>query len=94
MSRKNSKKMFGKTGEKCSHTLCHMLKNSKKADSMYDIYMLNPMAPVMETMRRIWFGSGEVPGGYLAGSIAVSAIVLAAGVWIFQKTQRTFADKI
>lgn len=67
---------------------------SQVPDSMYDIYMLNPMAPVMETMRRIWFGSGEVPGGYLAGSIAVSAIVLAAGVWIFQKTQRTFADKI
>ena len=26
--------MFGKTGEKCSHTLCHMLKNSKKADKL------------------------------------------------------------
>ena len=34
MSRKNSKKMFGKTVEKCSHTLCHMLKNSKKADKL------------------------------------------------------------
>lgn len=67
---------------------------SQVPESMYGIYMLNPMAPVMESMRRIWFGSGEVPGGYLAGSIALSMTVLAVGVWIFQKAQRTFADKI
>lgn len=67
---------------------------SQVPDSMYGLYMLNPMAPVMETMRRLWFGSGEVPGGYLAVSAAVSMAVLAIGVWIYQKTQRTFADKI
>lgn len=67
---------------------------SQIPDKWRGIMMLNPMAPVVETFRRIWFGTGEIPAGYLAVSAFVTLIVLLIGVAVFQRTQRTFMDTI
>lgn len=58
------------------------------------IMMLNPMAPVVETFRRIWFGTGDVPAGYLAVSICVTLVILGIGLALFQRAQRSFMDTI
>lgn len=58
------------------------------------IMMLNPMAPVVESFRRSWFGTGEMPAGWLLASACVTLGVLAAGLAMFQRTQRTFMDTV
>lgn len=58
------------------------------------IMMLNPMAPVVESFRRIWFGTGDIPGGYLAVSACVTLVILIIGVALFRRAQRSFMDTI
>jgi lipopolysaccharide transport system permease protein len=56
------------------------------------IYMLNPIAPIMQAWRWSVLGVGQVYWGYLAYAAAVSVIVLFVGVVVFRRMERTFAD--
>lgn len=56
--------------------------------------LCNPVASVMEAWRTVWFGTGSIFYGALAGSILVTVVILVIGLMAFQKTQRTFADRI
>lgn len=58
------------------------------------LLMLNPMAPVVETARFIWFGSGTYQPGYLLISAGMTVLVLAVAVRIFQRAQRSFTDTV
>lgn len=58
------------------------------------LFLCNPVAPVLETWRVIWFGTGNIPWRALALSMIVTMIVLGIGLSVFQKTQRAFADRI
>jgi lipopolysaccharide transport system permease protein len=55
---------------------------------------LNPVAGVVEGFRWALLGKGERPGAILAGSLAVVALLLIAGLHYFRKVEKTFADVI
>ncbi len=55
---------------------------------------LNPMAPVIETFRYAFLGTGELPLMYLAISMIVTVVVLAIGVVLFSKVEKTFMDTV
>lgn len=58
------------------------------------VMALNPLAPLVETMRYLLLGRGDVqPGQYLC-SAAIAAFLLLVGVMMFQRTERTFIDTV
>ena len=58
------------------------------------IYMLNPMSPIMEGWRNVVIGSGNFYWGYWWISWGVTILVLAIGVILFSKIEKTFMDTV
>lgn len=58
------------------------------------VAMLNPVAPVIEITRYAFLGTGMLPLGYWAISILLTAVVLAIGVVLFSKVEKTFMDTV
>lgn len=58
------------------------------------IYMLNPMTPVINTLRYAFLGTGSFELGYYLMSWCVTAIVLALGVILFNRVEKTFMDTV
>lgn len=59
-----------------------------------EIYMLNPMSPIMECWRNAVIGSGNFCWGYWWISWGVTILVLAIGVILFSKIEKTFMDTV
>ena len=59
------------------------------------LYALNPMVGVIDGFRWCLLGRANQidPDGFIL-SLAVTAFLLALGIWYFRKTERTFADVI
>jgi lipopolysaccharide transport system permease protein len=57
-------------------------------------YMLNPIAPIMNLWRYAILGSGTPHYGYWGISWVVTAVVLAVGVVLFSKVEKTFMDTV
>jgi lipopolysaccharide transport system permease protein len=58
------------------------------------LYMLNPMAGVIDSYRRVLL-HGESPDfGYLASALGVAVIAVVAAYLFFKRAERTFADVI
>ncbi|CAN5868621.1 ABC transporter permease [soil metagenome] len=58
------------------------------------IYLLNPLAPLLEAFRWSLLGVGEVLWGHLLYSAACAATALIAGAFVFKRMERKFADVI
>ncbi|WP_304962945.1 ABC transporter permease, partial [Thomasclavelia cocleata] len=58
------------------------------------ILLLNPVAPIVETFRYAFLGSGSIPWLYLGISFVTTLIVLFSGIILFNKVQKTFMDTI
>lgn len=58
------------------------------------VYMLNPMAPIIEFFRSAYLGAGAFCAGDLALSALVTAAVLFLGVVLFNRVEKTFMDAI
>ena len=56
------------------------------------LFLLNPLAPVIEQMRAVSFQGQGINWGLYAALFISSALVAWAGLWWFQKTRRGFAD--
>lgn len=67
---------------------------SKIPKGMHTIFMLNPMAPIVESFRAIWFGNAEIPYRYLGISVLLTGVILAVGIILFQRAQRIFLDTV
>ena len=67
---------------------------SQAPDMLKGIIMLNPMAPIIESFRYAFLGSGTFPVKYLCISIVTSMAILAAGVLVFNKVEKTFMDTV
>jgi len=63
-------------------------------DSLMGIYMLNPMTPIINTMRYAFLGVGEFDLFYYLISWAITLVVLFVGILMYNKVERTFADTI
>lgn len=61
----------------------------------YKPYVLaNPMTPVVETFKTAMLGVGQVDYLYLAYSFVFMIALLAVGIIIFNKVERTFMDTV
>ena len=66
----------------------------EKMPQLYHVYMLNPMAPVVEAFRNIFLGVGSISIKYLLISFAVSIFLCFIGIIVFNRAEKTFTDKI
>ena len=56
---------------------------------------LNPVTPIIETFKHGALGAGEFVGwGWLAYSFVVMVIILAIGILIFNRVQKSFMDTV
>lgn len=67
---------------------------SKIPESLRMIFMLNPMAPIVETFRSIWFTNEIMPTEYLLLSVVTTGLILSLGAVLFQKAQKNFLDTV
>ena len=59
-----------------------------------DLYMLNPMTPIINTFRYAFLGVGSVDLGYYLLSWGVTAVILFFGVVLFNRVEKTFMDTV
>jgi lipopolysaccharide transport system permease protein len=62
--------------------------------TLRNIILLNPMAPIVETFRYAFLGTGQIPFLHLGISAIVTVVVLAIGVIIFSRVEKTFMDTV
>lgn len=58
------------------------------------LYMLNPLAPIMECWRSAVIGSGDFQWGYWGISWLTTLVALFLGVILFSKVEKTFMDTV
>lgn len=58
------------------------------------LFILNPMVPVIESFRFIFFGTGIIELWQLAVSLAISLLILFAGLMLFQRVERNCVDTL
>jgi lipopolysaccharide transport system permease protein len=63
-------------------------------DSVRRFYLLNPVAPVLDSLRSALLGRGDIHWKALAVSTSLSVIVLVAGTLFFLQQDRHYADVI
>lgn len=64
------------------------------SEKYFNIYMLNPMAPIMECWRNALLGSGNFYWGYWGISWIFTLIVLILGIILFSRIEKTFMDTV
>lgn len=58
------------------------------------LYLLNPVAPIVESFRGAWFGTETASLGAIGISVGMTAVILVLGLWMFHRAQRKFIDTI
>jgi lipopolysaccharide transport system permease protein len=58
------------------------------------VYSLNPMAGVIAGFRWSLFGLADPPTVLLAGSVISTSLLLASGLLVFRRLERSFADRV
>ena len=58
------------------------------------IYMLNPVTPIVTTIRYALFGTGYFNLGWYCLSLAVTVVVFFLGIAMFNRIERTFMDTV
>lgn len=67
---------------------------SQIPDSFRFIMLLNPVAPIMETFRYAFLGSGSFEWFFLLISAAVTAVLLILGMIVFNQVEKNFIDTV
>jgi len=61
----------------------------------YKLWIIaNPMTPIVETVKTAMLGVGEVNYMYLLYSLVFTIVLLAMGIVIFNKVEKTFMDTV
>lgn len=63
-------------------------------ESVMNFYMLNPMTPVINTLRYAFLGVGRFQPMYYLISWVVTLVVLFLGVILFNRVEKTFMDTV
>jgi lipopolysaccharide transport system permease protein len=58
------------------------------------ILAVNPMAPVIELFRYAFFGVGIVSPAYIGASLTITFAVLAVGILLFSRIEKSFIDTV
>ncbi len=62
---------------------------------LYTLMCINPVTPVIETFKHGALGAGEFVGwGWLAYSFGFMVLLLALGILVFNKVQKSFMDTV
>lgn len=67
---------------------------SQIPESFRWIMLLNPVAPVVETFRYAFLGSGSFEWIYLLISAVVTAVILILGMIVFNQVEKNFIDTV
>ena len=63
-------------------------------ENLLGIYMLNPVTPIVTTMRYAFFGVGYFNLTYYLISVAFTLVVFFVGLVMFNRIERTFMDTV
>ena len=58
------------------------------------VYMINPMASVVELFREAYLGAGSFDIRYYLLSVGVTLLLLFGGLVLFSRTEKTFMDTV
>lgn len=80
----------------CSPVAYDMFSRSQLATGtlLYNIYMLNPVTPVINVFRYAFLGTGEIDWLFYGISIATTVLVAFLGAMMFSKSEKTFMDTV
>ena len=67
---------------------------SKVPESFRWLMLCNPVAPIVETFRCAFLGSGEFHWAFWLLSLAVTAVVVFFGILVFNKVEKNFIDTV
>lgn len=67
-----------------------MVKNS----TLHTLMSLNPVTPLMETIKYCLLGVGDLSWPWLMYSIGITLLLLFLGLLFFQRTQKSFLDTV
>ena len=67
---------------------------SRIPDRLRTLFLLNPMAPIVENYRHAFLGSGSFEMFYWLISLAVTALILVFGIVVFNKVEKNFIDTV
>ncbi len=67
---------------------------SKLPDQYRWIMLVNPMTSIIETFRYAFLGTGTFNWSQLGSTAAATAVILAAGVLLFNHVEKTFMDTV
>lgn len=62
--------------------------------TIYSLYMLNPVTPIVNAFRYAYLGTGAIDWFYYAISWVTTIAVAAIGVILFSKVEKTFMDTV
>lgn len=61
---------------------------------LYNLYMLNPVSPLINIFRYAYLGTGEIDWLFYGISWVTTVIVAVLGVFLFARVERTFMDTV
>ena len=67
---------------------------SKVPESFRWLMLCNPVAPIVETFRCAFLGSGEFHWAFWLLGLAVTAVVVFFGILVFNKVEKNFIDTV
>jgi lipopolysaccharide transport system permease protein len=73
---------------------CVVYPLSQISDKWRWLFVLNPMVPIIEAMRLALFGKGSVQPLDLVISVAMTLVLLFAGLLMFNRAEKTFMDTV
>jgi lipopolysaccharide transport system permease protein len=77
-----------------AYALSYVEGNERIPELYRTLYMLNPLASLLEAFRWSILGVGTLHWGYLAYAAAASILTFVAGAYLFKRMERSFADVI
>ena len=63
-------------------------------ERLMDLYMLNPMTPIINTFRKAFLSMGEFDLPHYLISWAITLVVLFIGLMLFSRVEKTFMDTV
>lgn len=63
-------------------------------DRFMDLYMLNPVTPIVNLFRYAYLGIGTLQWGYYGLSWIVTLLILLLGIMLFSRVEKTFMDTV
>lgn len=67
---------------------------AESAPQLMNLYMLNPMASIIEMFREAYLGAGSFSIQYYMLSVGITLAVLLLGLVLFNRTEKTFMDTV